>query len=151
MARCLNLTKSGEYAVAALSRLVCLSQDNHPVATQVLAKTQKIPKSFLNKILAQCAKAKIVHSKKGVGGGITLTRPARKISLLEIVETCEGSYKREFCVFYWDHPCPGPNCPNYCSLRKEEESLKKRLKKITLANMARSLKKHIGLRISNDA
>ena len=54
MARCLNLTKTGEYAIAALSRLALRyaesQSDPKPVSIQALAREQNIPPSFLSKI-----------------------------------------------------------------------------------------------------
>lgn len=142
MARCLNLTRSGEYAIAALARLTLESDGALAVPVQTLAERQRIPKSFLTKILSQCSRSGIVRSKKGPAGGLTLGKPPGQISLLEIIEACEGSYRREFCVFYHDRRCVGPSCEVYCPLREEEEALRNRLAKTNLASMAEALKVH---------
>ena len=103
MAKCLNLTRTGEYAIAALSRLALKSEESRsdlkPASIQALAREQNIPPRFLSKIMAQCVKTGILQSRKGPEGGITLNRPADEISLLSIIEACEGNYWRESCVF----------------------------------------------------
>lgn len=144
MGKCLNLTKSGEYAISSLARLALETQDNpsRHIAVELLADYQKIPKSFLLKILAQCAKAGFLRSRVGVGGGVALAKPAKEISLLEIIETCEGRYSRDRCLFYSDRLCEGPQCPVYCPLRREEEGLRKKLKNTSLFDMASALKNH---------
>lgn len=144
MARCLNLTRAGEYAIAALARLALKSDVSGRGATSVrtLAREQEIPKSFLSKILARYAKAGIVQSKKGPDGGVALARPPQEISLLAVIEACEGSYGREFCVFYPTRRCDGPGCEVYCPLREREERVRSELDRVTLAEMARALRTH---------
>ncbi|MBI4055457.1 MAG: Rrf2 family transcriptional regulator [Elusimicrobia bacterium] len=144
MSRCLNITRAGEYAIAALARLVLESdaQGVAPVPVLVLAKKQKLPKSFLSKVLIQCCKKGIARSRKGPGGGVMLSRSPENISLLEVLEACEGNYFRETCVFYTQRRCPGLSCEIYCPLRKEEERLRDRLDKVSLAQMAQSLSAH---------
>lgn len=146
MAKCLNLTRTGEYAIAALSRLALDSEksqpDPKPVSISALAWEQDIPPTFLSKIMAQCVKAGIVQSRKGPQGGITLNRPAGEISLLSIIEACEGSYRRGSCVFYASRSCDGPDCEVYCPLREREERLRAGLDQVTLAEMARALGRH---------
>ncbi|MBI5630688.1 MAG: Rrf2 family transcriptional regulator [Elusimicrobia bacterium] len=144
MARCLNLTRTGEYAIAALARLALSlnASDSAPTSVRTLAQEQEIPKSFLSKILAQCVKAGIARSKKGPDGGVVLARPPEEISLLAIIEACEGSYWRELCVFYPARRCDGPRCEVYCPLREKEERVRNELGQTTLADMAKALQKH---------
>lgn len=144
MTRCLNLTRAGEYAVSALSRLAleARSSSGKPVSMRFLAKAQKIPADFLSKILAQCSKAGLVRSKRGSGGGLLLRRPAGEISLLAIIEACEGSYERESCVFFSSRVCRGPACEVYCPLRQGEQGVRDGLDRVTLAEMADSLGRH---------
>lgn len=148
MGRCLNLTKAGEYAIAALSRLA-LQTGSAAVSAKTLAAEQKIPPSFLAKILSQCAKAGLISSRKGRDGGIALGRPADEITLLSIIEACEGPYSRTDCVFYAARPCDGPSCEVYCSLREQEEGVRTGLGSITLAAMAEALSRHPNLKAGN--
>ncbi|MBI3565382.1 MAG: Rrf2 family transcriptional regulator, partial [Elusimicrobia bacterium] len=109
---------------------------------ETLAALQGIPKAFLSKILQQCARAGIIRAKKGAAGGVSLARAPRDITLLSIIEACEGSYARDACVFYATRRCTGPECEVYCALRQEEERLRRRLGRTTLADMARALSVH---------
>ena len=149
MARCLNLTKAGEYAIAALSRLT-LESRGEAVTVGELAREQEIPRSFLAKVIARCAKAGLVQARKGPDGGVALSRPADEISLLSIIEACEGDYRRDSCVFYAARRCEGPACEVYCPLRREEEGLRAGLAGVTLAQMAGSLSRHPYLKEETD-
>ena len=141
---CLNLNRGGEYAIAALTRLALESarEPGKLVPVRGLADIQGLPKSFLSKILEQCVKAGLIISKSGSRGGIALARPAAEISLLDILEACEGAYHRADCVFYSDRACEGADCVVFCPLRKREEDVRLSLARTTLAEMARSLEVH---------
>lgn len=142
MPRCLNLTRAGEYALAALSRLALLSPGGAPVSVDALAAAQGLPAPYLAKILRLCARAGLVRAKTGAAGGVALARRAEDVSLLEIVEACEGRYARGACVFYASRECAGPDCGVYCPLRRREEELRESMSGTTLAEMARALSVH---------
>jgi Rrf2 family protein len=141
MGNCLHLTKSGEYALAALSCLALEPQDR-PVSIKELAEKQRISPTFLAKIMSACGKAGLVHSKPGASGGVMLSRPAESITLLAIIEACEGPYQRENCVFFSARKCEGPDCEVYCSLRESEGKVRERLASTNLAHMAEALRAH---------
>lgn len=141
---CLNLNRGGEYAIAALTRLALLSgsEPGKLIAVKDLAQLQGLPKSFLSKILELCLRAGLIVSKSGSKGGVGLARPADKISLLDILEACEGSYDRADCVFYSERACEGPDCVVFCPLRKREDDVRLSLARTSLAEMAKSLEVH---------
>ena len=60
------------------------------VMAGTIAKEYGIPLEYLFKVLQQMVRVNILLSKKGPGGGFTLGRPAKEITLLEIVETAGG-------------------------------------------------------------
>ena len=75
-----------------------------------IAAEMCIPKSFLAKILQKLSRAGIVQSYRGVKGGFRLTRPPKKITLLDVVMAIEGpvamnrcTMAGEFCNF--THTC----------------------------------------------
>jgi Rrf2 family protein len=49
-----------------------------------------LPREYLFRIMEQMVKLNLLRSKRGPGGGYTLARPAKEISLLEIIEAAEG-------------------------------------------------------------
>lgn len=141
---CLNLNRGGEYAIAALTRLALASgqEPGKLIPVRDLAEAQGLPKSFLSKILEQCQRKGLITSKSGARGGVALARPAAEISLLDILEACEGAYHRADCVFYSDRKCEGADCVVFCPLRKREEDVRLSLARTTLAEMAKSLEVH---------
>ncbi len=59
-----------------------------------------LPTPFLAKILQQLAKQKILSSSKGPHGGFALLKDPRNITLLDIVNTIDGSDTFTTCVMY---------------------------------------------------
>ncbi len=55
-----------------------------------IAEEYDIPLEYLFKILQQMVRTNILRSKRGPKGGYTLARPAKEITLLEIIEAAGG-------------------------------------------------------------
>jgi Rrf2 family protein len=93
----MQLSKAGEYAVRAMLHLATI---NRKRVTQIaeISKTWKIPESFLRKILQNLARAGLVTSARGVGGGFVLARAANSITLLNVVEAIEGKTYLNQCL-----------------------------------------------------
>ena len=77
-----------------------------PVAIQALSKSERIPVKFLEHILLELKKGDLLRSKRGVGGGYLLNRPAEDISLAEVVEVIDGPFVPLSCL--------EPGRPGYC-------------------------------------
>ncbi len=106
----MQITRQADYAVRAV---IYLSQRalETPVATAEIAEAQKIPATFLTKIVSQLSAAGILRTTRGAHGGVMLARSANDISLLEIVETIDGPVLLNTCVLD-PASCPeGLNCP----------------------------------------
>ncbi len=76
---------------------------------------QYVPQEYLAKILQKLARTGIVTTQRGVGGGISLSRPPDRITLLEVVEAMEGPVVLSRCFTN-----PG-ECPreSYCAVHEE--------------------------------
>lgn len=53
--------------------------------------------TYLSKVTAQLVKAGILHSQKGVKGGVRMAMPPAQITLLQIVEACQGPFCGRLC------------------------------------------------------
>ena len=78
-----------EYGVRALLDLALHGHDA-PSLSRDTAHRQGIPETYLNQLLLQLRRGGLVASVRGPRGGHLLARPAREITLLEIVEALEG-------------------------------------------------------------
>lgn len=106
----MQITRQADYAVRAVLYLARCGPEM-PVATAEIAQAQKIPATFLTKIISQLSAAGILRTTRGAHGGVALARSANDISLLEIVETIDGPVLLNACVLD-PASCPESiNCP----------------------------------------
>ena len=80
----MRLTRMSEYAVLGL--LFLAQQGGRVVYTREVSENLDLPTSFLAKAFQKLARAGILKSHRGSGGGFSLVRPASEISLAEILE-----------------------------------------------------------------
>lgn len=83
------LTNKGKYGLKAMVHLAGLLPGQR-IGVAEIAEEQNIPKKFLDAILGELRKAGLVHSRKGRGGGYTLTRSAGNISVGHIIRALDG-------------------------------------------------------------
>jgi Rrf2 family transcriptional regulator, iron-sulfur cluster assembly transcription factor len=93
----MQVTRAGEYAIIGLSYLA-KQPANRIVMIDEISETEGIPKSFIAKIFQSLAKAGIVRSNRGAGGGFTLAKPSCDITLLQILQCVEGVFALQKCV-----------------------------------------------------
>lgn len=87
----MRLSKRAEYALRALA---AMARRPPQTVSQIeeLAAAEGLPPKVLEQILLVLKKADLLHSKRGVGGGYHLTRPAHHITLGEILRAVDGPF-----------------------------------------------------------
>lgn len=76
-----------EYALRAVVHLA----DQAPSArtTDQIATATLVPKAYLSKVLQGLCRAGVVQSKRGLGGGMVLTKSPAELTILEVVNAVE--------------------------------------------------------------
>ncbi len=92
----MQITRQADYAVRAVLHLA--RSGDQRTATSSIAEEQKIPPSFLAKIISQLSIAGLLHTSRGARGGVTLAREAKDITLLEVIEAIDGPIQLNECV-----------------------------------------------------
>ena len=85
-----RVSTRGDYACRALLSLALHAQDQGPTSVRDIATRTALPQPYLEQILLVLKGAGLVKSKRGVGGGYVLARPAEEILLSEIVAAADG-------------------------------------------------------------
>ncbi len=106
----LKLVRADDYAVRAMIHLACLPVGATALRNEI-AEAQRIPASFMAKILRRLVRAGLLRSSRGVKGGFCLAKPASEISMLDILEAIEGPLSLASCVpdprgCEWSSECP---------------------------------------------
>ena len=85
----MRVSAKADYAVRATIELAA-SDAAGPVPAESLAQAQQIPHRFLEAILRDLRREGIVASRRGAGGGYVLARPAREVTVADIVRAVDG-------------------------------------------------------------
>ena len=92
----LQLSRSSDYAIRLMVYLA--AADSPPVPRSEIADAQAIPEAYLQKLLPVLVRAGLVSGRRGPRGGFQLARPARRVSLLEVIEAVDGPLALNICV-----------------------------------------------------
>ncbi len=90
------LTQTSETALRALVFLL-VSKAEEPVPPARIAQHINTSPSYTAKVTTALVKADILRAHRGMKGGVTLSRPPETITLLDVVEACQGKVLGDFC------------------------------------------------------
>lgn len=88
-----KVSTRGDYATRALLSMVLHgeeSTESTPTSVKEIAERTGLPQPYLEQILLAVKGAGLVKSKRGVGGGYVLARPAAEITLADIIVAVDG-------------------------------------------------------------
>jgi len=117
----MQITRQADYALRAILYLAKLEL-NQKAATSQIAEEQKIPPSFLAKIISQLSIAGLIRTSRGAHGGVSLARKPEAISILEVVESIDGPISLNECTLDPDVCVFSETCPIHevwCETQKE--------------------------------
>ncbi len=104
-------SKKSVYGLRAVLYIASLENQQQYVSTLQLSNDLKISFHFLTKILQSLSQNNIVSSHRGRNGGVSLTKQAKKITLIEIISILEGPEFFNGCILCLpdcdnEMPCP---------------------------------------------
>lgn len=85
-----KVSTRGDYASRALVSLAMNADGTRPTSVRDIADRTGLPQPYLEQILLALKGAGLVRSKRGVGGGYVLARPASAITIADIVGAVDG-------------------------------------------------------------
>jgi Rrf2 family protein len=128
----MQITRQADYAVRAVAFLARLGSDCR-AATSQIAEEQKIPPSFLAKIVSQLSVAGLLQTSRGARGGVSLARLPEEITLLEVVEAIDGPIFLNECVSETGTCDFAKECPMHPIWCEAQEHLINRLRDTSFA------------------
>lgn len=133
----MRLTCRSEYALLALVHLA-RHEGQGFLPVQSIANAQKIPPKFLEQILLALKRCRYVRSLKGQRGGYCLARPAREITLAEIIRLFDGALApTESVSKYFYEPTPVQKEKSLLRVFKEIRDLvSHKLERTTIADVS---------------
>ena len=114
----MKLSKKGEYALRSLINLgIATEVKRGLVQVSELAESEQLPVKFLEQIMQALKDAGLVSSMRGKFGGYRLAKPAREITIGQVVRLIDGPLAPIGCVSqsaYEKCTCPDEA---HCGLR----------------------------------
>ncbi|ROH99776.1 RrF2 family transcriptional regulator [Chryseobacterium daecheongense] len=123
------MSKRCKYALKAMVRLA-RNYNQGFLPTSVIAVEENIPKKFLEQILLELKRAKLVNSKQGTAGGYYLLKSPDEVSLADLYRIFDGPIALTPCVslnFY--EPCTDCVDEESCYLRNELINVREKTRK----------------------
>jgi Rrf2 family protein len=131
----MQITRQADYAIRAVHYISKLGQGQR-AATSQIAQEQRIPPSFLAKIISQLSIAGLLQTSRGAHGGVMLATSPGEITLLDVVEAIDGPIALNECVNDENACSFGDDCPLRPIWCDAQEDLIKRLRGTNFAQFA---------------
>ncbi len=128
------LTQTSETAIRALIYLA-LANPEQPMTPREIAEHLSTSPSYMAKITHHLVRANLLRSQRGASGGVLLERDPRTITLLAIVEACQGLLVGNYCEEIEGHM--EPVCAFHQAMKEAHLALVSVLSRWTLADLVR--------------
>ncbi len=89
------ISRTVEYALRAAVHLAQCAPA--PRTTEQISEATRVPRPYLVKVLQSLNRAQLVHSQRGLGGGITLAIRPEELTLLSIVNAVDPIQRIRKC------------------------------------------------------
>ena len=127
----MQISKKAEYGLRAM--LYLAKNPKKIIPLKEIAKKERVPFDFLEKIMAELQKANLVKAKKGVQGGYFLAKPAKKITPGDIVLVLEENMALVHCS-----GCPmAGKCTSEDVWGEVQQSMDNTLNSVSLADLVK--------------
>lgn len=114
------VTREADYAI----RCVMEVARHERISAAQVAELQGISPTFLGKIVQSLARAGILATRRGVGGGVALAMPIGSITLLQVIEAIEGPLCLNECLTEPPRCLHSETCPAFPYLCEAQRSLR---------------------------
>lgn len=131
----MKLGRLTDYGIVMMTHLALAGEVARFSSRELAAKSQ-LPYPTVSKILKLLHKAHLLISERGVSGGYSLARPARAISIVDIIVALEGPVAITLCASEgWNECLIAGECPIKSPLQMVNTAVTNALKSLSLADM----------------
>lgn len=100
----LELSSEGRYALRALVYLAREAEREELVTADRISAEAVVPRRLLARVMAKLARAGLIETTEGRGGGSRLSKRPDDVSLRDAVEAVEGPFEITHCIMQ-QRPC----------------------------------------------
>lgn len=128
------LSQAVGYAATALGYVAAAG--GKPVLVRDIAEACDIPGPYLAKIIHALSRARLVLTQRGIGGGVTLARPAADLPLFDLCEALNDPIVQRRCMLGTAECSDERACPCHHFWTAHREKQIGFLKTTTIADIA---------------
>jgi Rrf2 family protein len=88
-------SQTAEYALRAV--MVLGAHLDHPLTTQQIAASTRVPAGYLSKVLQALGRAGFVKAQRGLGGGFVLSKSLEKLTVLDVINAVDPLKRIDHC------------------------------------------------------
>jgi Rrf2 family transcriptional regulator, cysteine metabolism repressor len=134
-----------EYGIRVMAHLAHRNGDE-PISLGSIADAEGLPLAYLEHLVQRLRKAELVESRRGAHGGYSLARPAKEISMADVVRALEGEIAPIECisadadgalVCIRDGEAGHDPCPTKLLWTRVQGSIVRTLNEMTLSDLIR--------------
>lgn len=127
------LNQTVEYAITALTHVATMNQ---PVIVREIAKAVNIPGPYLAKVINVLSRKGFVDTQRGIGGGVTLAKPSKSITLFDLCTALDDPILANDCLLGNSFCAIETACHAHGFWSKQKDKELTYLKKTTVADLA---------------
>lgn len=136
---------SCHYGLQAMIYIALHSTNEKNVDLGQIASEQEIPKHFLSKILQMLVKNGLLKSMKGPTGGFRLSKPAKEITLIEVIDAIDGLDVFTQCGIGFKRCSDDQPCPIHNDYKKVRTSIRELFETKSLLELSEDIEKGISI------
>ena len=127
------LSQTAEYALRTVLHIASTSEG--PAQAEAMARSLRIPRNYLSKILHRLAQAGVLVSSRGRNGGFILAQPPKRIPLSAVVGVFDRIEPRRECLLGQSVCSDARACAAHYKWREVSESLERFYNETTIADL----------------
>ncbi|MBP8640138.1 MAG: Rrf2 family transcriptional regulator [Oscillospiraceae bacterium] len=132
----MKITTKGRYALRIMVDLAQQSPEAF-IPLKEISERQEISEKYSEMIIGLLAKAGLVYSSRGKGGGYKLVKPPDKCSVGSVLKATEGSLAPVTCLEHSENICPNAGaCKTLPMWTELERRIEEYLESVSVADLA---------------
>lgn len=133
-------SKTCEYAIRALLFLASRPKGEYAL-THAVSKETGVPAAYLAKIFRDLTHHKILISRRGAAGGVTLAVPPEELSVKRVVDVIDDPEHFKACVMGLDQCSDKNACPLHHVWTAARQKIVNEMQKCNLATITKKVGK----------
>lgn len=120
-----------EYALRSIVLLA--ASDSGPLSSEKIAATTKVPAGYVSKVMRDLVVAGLASSQRGPNGGFSLSRDAKSISILDVINAVDPIQRIKACPL--GNPLHAKLCPLHSRLDRAIEHIENSFSQTSIADL----------------